>query len=310
MKIVIAGGTGFLGRALTDALASAGHEVSVLSRRGARGSTGRGAGGRGPRVVPWTPDGSIGGWASTIDGADAVVNLAGESIAAGRWTEARKLGILESRVLSTQSLTGAILSARRPPPTFLSASAQGFYGEHGDEEVTEDTPPGRDFLARVCVAWEAEARKAAARTRLVLLRTGIVLSAEEGALPAMMRPFRMLAGGPVGSGRQYMSWIHWRDWLEMTRWALEAANLSGPLNMSAPAPVRNREFAHALGHALHRPSVMPAPGFALRLALGEMADALLLTSTRMIPKRALELGYAFRFVKLDEVLKDLLATGS
>lgn len=296
MRITIAGGSGFLGRALSDRLRAAGHEVVVLSRREGDG---------GSRVT-WTPDGTVGPWAAAVDGAGAVVNLAGESIAAGRWTETRKESILHSRVNATRSLVAAIAAVRRPPATLISSSAQGYYGERGDEELTEEAAPGNDFLARVCVAWETEAREAERHTRVVLLRTGVVLSAHEGALPQMVRPFRMFAGGPVGSGNQYLSWIHWRDWVGMTVWALQTPGVAGPVNVAAPAPVRNKEFAAAVGTVLHRPSWLPAPAFALRAGLGEMADSLLLTSIRMRPRRALELGYRFEFESVEAALRDLL----
>jgi uncharacterized protein (TIGR01777 family) len=317
MRVVIAGGTGFLGRALTNALQEEdGNEVVLLTRRAAGpappppGFGGLAAGsseGGGPvQRIAWAPDGKAGPWAGTLDGADAVVNLAGESIAAGRWTAARKKAILESRVLATRSLVTAVAAAEHPPAAFLSASAQGYYGERGDEEVTEEDGPGKDFLASVCVAWEAEARKAEGTSRLVLLRTGVVLSDKDGALPPMIRPFRVFGGGPVGSGRQYLPWIHYRDWVAIVLWVLRAAQVAGPLNLSAPTPVRNRDLAAAISRALHRPSWLPVPALALRAALGEMADALLLTSTRMVPRRALALGYRFQFGDLDGALENLL----
>lgn len=310
MKVVLAGGSGFLGRALSGALLGEGHEVVVLTR----GTAGQKAGATpvareaAPRAVTWTPDGSAGEWASVLDGAGAVVNLAGESIAAGRWTAERKKRLVESRLLATRSLVAAIRAARRPPAVLLSVSGQNYYGERGDEALGEGEPPGNDFLARLCVQWEGEARLAEGASRVVLFRTGIVLSAEEGALPQMLLPFRMFAGGPMGSGRQFMSWIHWHDWVGMALWAVQRADVSGPLNVSAPTPVRNREFANAIGGVLHRPSLLPAPAFALKLALGEMAEPLLLASIRMVPARAQELGYRFQFTDVREALRDLLAT--
>jgi uncharacterized protein len=294
MKVVIAGGSGFLGRALDEALRGAGHRVTVLSRRARAGAS------------VWTPDGSLGPWASAIDGADAVVNLAGESIASGRWSASRKDRILQSRVLATRSVVAAIRSARRPPAVLVNASAQGYYGDHGDLEVTENTAPGNDFMAEVCRRWEAEAHEADAFCRIVVLRTGLALSAAEGALPRMALPFRAFGGGPVGSGRQFVSWIHWADWVALATWALERDGLAGAVNACAPTPVRNREFSAALGHALRRPSWLPAPAFALRVALGEMADALLLTSIRMVPARALAQGFRFRHAELPSALAQLL----
>ena len=214
MKIVIAGGTGFLGSPLTARLASEGHDVTILTRRA--GSAGTGA-----RTVAWTPDGTPGQWAAELDGADAVVNLAGESIAGKRWSVAQKQAILDSRVNATRSLVSAIVRASRPPAVFVSGSAVGYYGPRGDELVTEATPPGRDFLARVCVQWEDEANRAAGpQTRVVCVRTGLVLERDGGALPQMLPPFKFGAGGPVGSGRQYWPWIHRADWIDLVRWSI------------------------------------------------------------------------------------------
>lgn len=303
MTIVIAGGTGFLGRALTDVLVSEGHDIVLLSR-------GDGSRPRGPRVrvVSWTPDGSAGTWASALDNAHAVVNLAGESIAEGRWNADKKRRILDSRVLATRSLAAAIGGVTAPPPTFISGSAVGFYGPLGDEIVTEDHPAGSDFLAQVCAEWEAEARRAAtSRTRVSLIRTGLVLDKHEGALPRMLLPFRFGAGGPLGSGRQYWPWIHRHDWVDLVRFVINTPSASGPINATAPNPVTNAEFTRALGHALHRPAFMPAPAFALRLALGEMADALLLSGQRAIPARAEKLGYTFAFRQVDDALRAAVA---
>jgi uncharacterized protein (TIGR01777 family) len=292
MKVVVAGGTGFLGSALVGRLNSEGHDVRVLSRRAGA-----------PHEIAWNPDGAAGPWASALDGADAVVNLAGESIAAGRWTNDRKDRIRDSRIRATSSLVAAIQQSPRKPSVFLSGSAIGYYGAHGDEPVTEQTPPGDDFLARVCVAWEAEALRASAR--VVLLRTGIVLAAGGGALPQMAMPFKLFAGGPVGSGRQYQAWIHRNDWVAMAAWALRTPSVSGPLNLTAPNPVTNREFAQTLGRVLRRPAFMPAPPFALRLALGEMADALLLTGARVIPAHAQAMGFHFEFPTLEPALRQI-----
>jgi uncharacterized protein (TIGR01777 family) len=304
MKIVIAGGSGFLGPPLAGALASEGHEIVNLSRRAAPA----GAGTR-SRAVAWTPDGSTGAWAAEIDGAGAVVNLAGESIAGKRWTAAQKRRILESRVQATRSLVTAILAAKLPPAVFVSGSAVGYYGPRGDENIPEDTPAGSDFLADVCVQWEAEAQRAKPATRLVLMRTGLVLERDGGALPQMLPPFRFGAGGPVGSGRQYWPWIHRADWIALVQWALRTSTVTGPINGSAPNPVTNAEFARALGRAMHRPAFLPAPAFALKLLLGEMADALLLSGQRAVPERAERLGFTFRYRTVDEALGALFAHG-
>ena len=249
----------------------------------------------GSRRVGWNPDGKEGPWSKALDGADAVINLSGENIGDRRWTPQRKAQLRDSRVLPTRSLAAAILTVEIPPAVFISASGVGYYGAAGSEPKTESSPAGDDFLAHLCEDWEQEARRAeSAATRVVLLRSGVVLERAGGALTKMMMPFRLFAGGPIGSGRQYVSWIHRHDWIEMTRWIVETREASGPINASSPAPVTNRQFARALGHALRRPSLVPAPGFALKLLLGEMAGPLLLTGQRAIPARAQSLGYHFR----------------
>ena len=296
MKIVIAGGTGFLGRPLAAALAADGHSVVTLGR----GSRIGGA----TRTVTWNPDGTTGPWAAEINGAGAVVNLAGESIAGKRWTAAQKQRILDSRLQATQSLVAAVHQASTPPSVFVSGSAVGYYGPLGDEIATEDTQPGSDFLAQVCVQWEKEAHGAVSdRTRVVCVRTGIALEKDGGALPQMLPPFRFGAGGPVGSGRQYWSWIHRDDWIAMVRWAILTPFVSGAINATAPNPVTNTTFARALGRAMHRPAFMPAPAFALRLLLGEMADALLLSGQRAAPEAAERQGFTFRYPHLDDALR-------
>ena len=298
MKIVIAGGSGFLGRPLAAALARDGNEIVVLTR-----GSGAARGLAQLRSVAWTPNGETGPWAAEIDGAAALVNLAGEPIAGRRWSDAQKQRILESRVQATRSLVAAVRAAATPPPIFVSGSAVGYYGPLGDELATEDTPPGSDFLARVRVQWEAAATAAAsARTRLVCIRTGIVLEKDGGALPQMLPPFKVGAGGPVGSGRQYWPWIHRDDWIALLRWAIQTPEAAGALNATAPNPVTNADFARALGRAMRRPAFMPAPAFALRLMLGEMADALLLSGQRAVPAKAERLGFAFRYPQVDQAL--------
>jgi len=295
VKIVIAGGTGFLGRPLTKRLVAEGHDVAILSRNPVA---------EGPsRAIAWSPDGSAGGWAKEIDGADAVVNLAGESIAGRRWSAAHKREILDSRILATRSLAAAVACASRPPSVFVSGSAVGYYGPLDDELAVETTRAGSDFLAQVCQQWEAEAaRVASARTRVVCIRTGLALERDGGALPQMLPPFKFGVGGPVGSGRQYWPWIHRTDWIDLVRWAIRTDAAAGPLNATAPEPVRNVTFARALGRALRRPSFMPAPAFALRLMLGEMADALLLSGQRAVPAKADALGFSFTYAHIDDAL--------
>jgi uncharacterized protein (TIGR01777 family) len=232
-----------------------------------------------------------------------VVNLAGEGIADERWTAARQTAILRSRVTATRAIAEAIRDCAQPPRIFISASAIGFYGTTGaDELLTEDSAPGADFLATVCQAWERETNAAAGVARIVFLRTGVVLARDGGALPKMALPFRFFVGGRLGSGRQYISWIHLQDWVEMVRWILRT-DVSGPLNLTAPAPVTNAEFTRALGNAMHRPSLFPVPAIALRVLLGrEFADALLLDGQRVLPARAQRLGFQFRFATIDSAL--------
>ena len=289
--IVIAGGTGFLGTALLDALRRDGHAVVVLTRTASRS-----------HEVAWSPTDPAGAWTSVLEDASALINLAGVSIASGRWTAGRKAAIRESRTQSTGALVHAIHSARKPPAVFLSASAVGFYGVRGDEPATETTPAGSDFLAGVCRDWEAAARHASPTTRVVLLRTGIVLAREGGALPQLALPFRLFAGGPAGSGRQFMSWIHLADWVAMVLWALRTPAIAGPLNLTAPGPVINAEFSRTLGRALGRPSWLHAPALPLRLALGEMADALVLGGQRVLPEVARQHGFTFRYPTLELAL--------
>jgi uncharacterized protein (TIGR01777 family) len=301
VSIVIAGGTGFLGLPLADLLARSGsgstQPVVVLTRRIPPPAATSAS-----RFVTWTPDGSTGPWKAEIEAAEAVINLSGEPIAGRRWSAAQKRRILESRVLATRSLVHAILEARRPPAVLINQSGVGYYGLLGAEVVDEDHGPGNDFLAQVCVAWEAEAAGATNGTRVVVLRTGLVLERDGGALPRMLLPFRLGAGGPVGSGRQYWPWIHRLDWIDLVRFLIQSPSCSGPFNASAPNPVTNKEFARALGKTLHRPAVVPAPGFALKMALGEMADALLLGGQRAVPARATAAGFKFRFNQLDQAL--------
>jgi uncharacterized protein len=294
MRIVVAGGTGFLGRPLVARLERDGDEVRVLSRQPSS-----------PRDLAWTPDGTAGPWAAALDGADAVVNLAGVSIAGSRWTAAHKAQIRESRLRATRSLVAAIQQAQRPPAVLLSGSAIGYYGPHGEETLTEEARPGTDFLASVCAEWEAEARRAAGHARVVLLRTGIALEKDGGALPEMALPFKLFAGGPVGSGRQYYSWIHRNDWVALATHALRTRAISGPLNLTAPNPTPNREFARTLGRVLRRPAFMPAPAFALRIILGEMADALLLSGQRVVPARAEAAGFRFEYPILEDALRSI-----
>jgi uncharacterized protein (TIGR01777 family) len=307
LRIVITGGTGLLGRPLCSRLVTDGHEVRVLSRGAPTAPVGtRWIDRAGESAYRWTGDASTAGWGELLDGANVVINLAGESIASGRWTADRKARLERSRIETTRAVVAAIAVAKAPPRLLVNASAVGYYGSRGDEVLTEDAAAGNDFLAHVCVRWEAEAQRALSpRTRVALVRTGIVLDRDGGALAKMLLPFRLGAGGPLGSGEQYMSWIHRDDWTALVAGLLEH-DVEGPFNATAPTPVTNAEFARALGAALHRPSVLPTPAFAIRLAFGEMGEALLLSSQRALPSRARALGFTHRYATIETALAQLV----
>lgn len=305
MKIVIAGGSGFLGSPLAEMYAEDGHDVRVLTRSLESGDTRHdpGTGVPGITRVGWKADGGSGPWLTALESADAVINLSGESLASTRWSAESKKRFRESRLLATRSLAEAIRAASSPPAVLVSGSAVGYYGPCDDRPLTETDAAGSDFLAQLCVDWEAEARRAERPgTRVVLLRTGIVLERSGGALPEMMRPFRFFVGGPIGSGRQYVSWIHRLDWIEMVRWIVHTPLVSGPVNATAPHPVTNRHLSQALGHAMHRPSFMPAPGFALKIVVGEFAESIL-TGQRVLPARAQKEGYYFRYPEIEQAFR-------
>lgn len=236
----------------------------------------------------------------------AVVHLAGESIASGRWTEARKRSMRDSRVLGTRTLASWLQGRTQRPEVFVSASAVGYYGDRGDEILDEDAGPGKGFLADLTAAWEEETKAIEALgVRVVRVRIGVVLSKEGGALEKMRLPFKLGAGGPIGSGRQWFPWVHLDDVVGILRWAIRTPSARGAYNAVAPGVVRQADFARALGRALHRPAVLPTPGFALRLAFGEMADEALLSSTRAVPRRLQEAGYTFRWPELEAALADV-----
>ncbi len=298
MRVFVTGATGLVGRALCAELASRGHTVVALSR--APGGGGRLAAGA---IAVQGDPASPGPWQDELARCDSCIHLAGESLDAGRWTAERKRRIRESRVRSTENVAAVL--RERGPGVLVSGSAVGFYGSRGDEVLDEDAPPGDGFLAETCQAWEAAAMRAAPRARVVLLRTGVVLAAEGGALPRMVRPFRLFAGGPLGNGAFWQPWIHLADEVGLVLLALDDAGAQGPLVAAAPAPVRNRDLARAIGAALHRPALLPAPRLAIRLAAGEVADELL-ASQRCLPRRALALGYRFRFDEAGAAVKQLL----
>ena len=302
MKVLVTGSTGLVGTALGNELAREGHTVCRLIRPLSR----VGAGAKEGFDVAWNPaTGQLGGAGV---GADAVVNLAGASIAGGRWTKARKQLLRTSRIDTTRALVGALAKMNARPRVLVSASAIGIYGDRGDERLTEESKPGTDFLAGLARDWEAEALKAEALgIRVVLARFGIILAQHGGALAKMLLPFKLGVGGSLGSGKQWMSWITLEDVVGAVRFAIENGSVRGTVNVVAPQPVQNAEFTQALAKALRRPGLFPAPAFVLRLALGEMADALLLSSQRVSTQKLQKLGYQFRFPELPSALRAVLA---
>src|SRR3989440_868445 len=311
MKILVTGSSGLVGTALVSALARGGHTLCRLVRP-------QSAGGEAAKegfVVSWNPaSGELGGAGV---GADAVVNLAGASIADGRWTAGRKALLRSSRVDTTGALVNALARMNARPSVLVSASAIGIYGDRSDETLTEESKPGADFLAGLAREWEAEALKAEALgIRTVLARFGIVLAREGGALPKMLLPFKFGAGGRLGSGKHWMSWVTLEDVVGILRFAIENASVRvagnvapvrGAINIVSPQPLQNAEFTKVLAKAVHRPALFPAPAFALRLALGEMADALLLSSQRVAPQALEKLGYRFLHPDLNSALSAILA---
>ena len=301
MKILIPGGTGLIGRALSVELVAAGHEVTVLSRTPGRF--------RPPvesvHAAEWNGTGPE-GIVEPLEEADAVVHLVGAGIADKRWSTSRKRILRRSRIDSILGLVEAMGRAKNPPTVLLQASAVGYYGLRGEEEVSETGEPGSDFLASLSREWEAAGAGAEQLgVRRIVARTGIVLSRDGGALPRMLLPFRFFLGGPLGDGNQWMPWIHMADEVGAMRYLLEDQGARGAFNLTAPTAVTNREFGRILGAVIGRPAFMPAPAFALRLALGEMSD-LLLTGRRVRPNALLERGYEFRFDDLEGALRDLL----
>jgi uncharacterized protein (TIGR01777 family) len=310
MKILVTGSSGLVGTALVSALAKAGHTVCRLVRPESAG----GEGARDGFAVAWNPaTGELGGAGV---GADAVVNLAGASIAEGRWSKERKELLRSSRIDTTRSLVNALAKMNVRPGVLVSASAIGYYGNRGDETLTEQSKPGTDFLASLAQEWEAEAVKAEALgIRVVLARFGIILAREGGALSKMMLPFKFGAGGKLSSGQQWMSWVTLEDVLEILQIAIEnaplrgavnAAPVRGAINIVSPQPLQNAEFTYLLAKAMHRPALFPAPAFALRLALSEMADALLLSSQRVAPRVLEKIGYRFLHADLNAALAAVL----
>ena len=333
MKVAIAGSTGLVGTALTASLVREGHTVVRLMRCGTAVKNGKNGERKAPQgerrtataaasrasvfQVGWNPNtcdlegAPFGDEQDRVEGSDACVNLAGASIAGESWSQERKALIRSSRIHTTRELVCALEKLRARPKVLISASAIGYYGSRGDETLTEESKPGDDFLSRVCQEWEAEALKAEALgIRVVRTRFGIILAKHGGALQQMMRPFKFGVGGRVGSGQQWMSWVTLQDVVAIVRYAVENRAISGALNVVAPQPARNADFAKELGRAMHRPAAVPAPAFALEFALGEMAEALLLASQRVMPTRLGQLGYKFQHPDLPSALAAVLHESS
>ena len=304
MQIVVAGGTGFIGRPLWALLRQEGYQVILLTRRieaqRSHDST--------ITAVEWNGR-DAGAWEKCLEDADAVINLTGAPIADGRWNDARKQILMESRILTTRLLVEALSRCSSKPRTLINASGIGYYGACDDRALDEGASRGQGFLADLCLAWEAEALRAAEfGVRVVMLRTGMVLEQDGGALPKMLLPFRFFTGGPIMPGTQWVSWIHRRDHIGLIKWALTTPSISGPVNAVAPEAVTMNRFCDALGQALHRPSWLPVPGFALHLALGELGT-LMTTGQRVVPAKALSHGYVFQYPKLEPALRAILTKG-
>jgi hypothetical protein len=302
MRVLITGGTGMVGRALSANLVADGHEVIVLSRTPSK-AKGLPAG---VLVQQWDAK-TAGGWGHLADGADAIVNLAGENIGAGRWTDERKARIENSRLDAGRAVVEAVEQASQKPKVVIQASGVGYYGPRGDEELTEDASPGEDWAAQVVIHyWEAATEPVEAMgVRRAIIRTAPILDANEGALPRMVLPTKLFVGGPLGGGKQWLSWIHLQDAVAGIRFLIENPQAHGPFNLSAPNPVTNGQFMRALGRVLGRPSIMPTPAFAIKLLFGEMATVVL-DGQRAIPKRLQELGFEFQFLIVEAALKDVL----
>lgn len=305
MRVIITGGTGMLGRALTADLVKDQHEVIVLSRspKLVQGLP------KQVRVEGWDAK-SARGWGALADGADAIVNFAGANLAGEgffptRWTDERKKIIVESRTNAGRAVVEAVEQAAKKPRVVIQASAVGYYGQHGAESLTEDSPPGNEFQSQVCIDWENSTKPVEALgVRRAIIRTGVVLDFDEGALYRLALPFKLFAGGPIGSGKQQLSWIHPIDEVGAIRFLIDNPSASGAFNLTAPNPVTNAEFARTLGRVMGRPSLIPAPAFAFNLAFGEVA-VVVVTGQRVLPKRLLDLGYTFRFPELEPALRDL-----
>jgi uncharacterized protein (TIGR01777 family) len=301
MRIIISGGSGAIGRALTESLATDGHDVIILSRSPERVKRLP----KSARAELWDGQ-SASGWGHLVEGSQAIINLAGENLAEGRWTEERKRRIRQSRLKAGQAINEAIEAAQQKPAVVIQSSAVGYYGPHQDEMVTEDTPAGDDFLAQLCVDWEAStAPVEALGIRRPIIRSGVVLTEDSGALPRMALPFKMFVGGPLGSGRQWFPWLHMNDEIAAIRFLLDHEQATGPFNLTSPNPLTNAQFSKVLGRVLNRPAFWPIPAISLQLLFGELSSTLL-EGQRVIPKRLQEMGFTFQYPQAEAALRDLL----
>ena len=305
MHIVVTGGTGFIGLPLCGSLSHEGHRVTLLTRRKLEAQR---LCGLAVTAIEW--DGrEAGAWEQCLEGADAIINLAGAPIADARWTDGRKKLLTDSRILTTRLLVDAVSRRSSKPRTLISASGIGYYGPSDGRVLDETAAHGQGFLADLCLQWESEAFRAAElNMRVVVLRTGMVLDQDGGALPKMLLPFRLFAGGPIMPGTQWVSWIHRRDHIGLIQWLLATPGVEGPINLVAPDAVTMNRFCDVLGRVLHRPSWLPVPGFALEGALGELGT-LLTTGQRVNPAKALSGGYVFHYPTLEPALRAILAKG-
>lgn len=302
MIVIITGATGFIGRALCKELIEAGHEVIALSRNANKA---RELLGDKVTNVQWDGKSSL-GWERYAEGAGALVNLAGESISSGRWTQSKKTGILQSRLDAGKAVVEAISNAKAKPKVVIQASGIGYYGSRSDEVIDESSSPGKGFLAEVAQKWEASTKPVESMgVRQIVVRTGVVLGSDGGALPRLLTPFRLFIGGPLGSGKQYFPWIHLRDEVRAIRFLIEQESLPGVFNLAAPESLSQKEFCRTLGQVMKRPSWFPVPSFVLRMIFGEMAKEVLLSGQRAVPKRLLDAGYKFSHPDAESALKDI-----
>lgn len=305
-RIIITGGTGFIGRPLSQRLVDRGNEVICLTRNASAANE---KWGNRIKFVDWNGRNAL-GWGGYAEGASAILNLAGESIATGRWNTQKKQRILQSRVSAGEAVVRAVQSAKREPEVIIQASAIGFYGNRGDKVLDETSPPGKGFLAEVTKKWEASTEAVETRTRRLIIRTGMVLGPNGGALVRLVQPFRFFLGGHAGTGEHWNSWIHIEDVIQSILFLMERKDLSGVFNLIAPCPLKNKDFCQTIGKVLGRPSWLPVPGFFLKLIFGELAKEVLLSGQRVYPKRLEDSGYKFIFPKPKKALADVLGRAS